>query len=709
MKLRMPTHSARLQRARLQRARLQHVGLVRAGLLATALLVAAPAMAAEGEYLPELQVKAQDAYRKGLEAALRPLPKCNPFRMVDRTVKDKDGKETKVSGCCPLGFASLGSRCVRIAPPTCARVAIENPAACRLTQCAKYVREIEVDAVSKKGKKIPKLGKDGKPIPGEFEKAKKEIPCEPWKSTGERDLTCELDTYECKKEELASGPVRWCTDFMKKLSVPAEAKEGEEAPAAGKMVDKFFQCAPGSADCQMVLRECAGKELTSNKTLYGDRTPCKIGEWVDQNDGGKCKPYTCPAQCRTSDNRCAACGPDYIGASQNFKAAHDADEHFYEAYFNHGMALERLGKYAEAVAVYQKAQSVNPRNDRERKLRLSAQAFMARAKLAEGGRFAEAGNVSKAKQLRDAARSICESIRGQDPDNTVANNVLAQYWLDNGNLELAENFVKQVLRVNREDTVALNIRGLVNLRQKKNEIVRWILEEKVLALDPANPEGYANLGLAFVRLGELPKAVVAFERAVKLKPNSVPARLNLGAIYIEYLNYEQAERQYAQALKLEPENLEATVGYALALEGRRNPKKAAGLYERVLAKDPKRAALITRLAIIYEKAPFNDGNKAITYWKRYRKLAQLPSQAEAKAAKTSLEAEWKSHMSKRVPRRGAKREAHLAHRKELKEKLSKAQLTWKNVLAIDSRIQAIEMGMKMAKEAKQEEKKKPNS
>ncbi|MCO4762485.1 MAG: tetratricopeptide repeat protein [Myxococcales bacterium] len=656
-------------------------------------LASSTAFAADGEYLPGLQVKAQDAYRKGLAAALHPLPKCNPFRMVTRKVKDKDGKEIEISGCCPLGFASLGDRCVRIAPTTCARTAIENPGACRLTQCAKYIREIEVDALDKKGKKIPKLDKKDKPIEGEFEKAKKEIPCEPWKASGERDLTCELDTYECKKEEIASGPVRWCADFIKKIATPDPEDEA-------KTIDKFFQCTPGSESCQMVVRECAGKELTSNKSLYGDRTPCKIGEWVDQKDGGKCKPYSCPAQCKTADGRCAACGPDYVGAAKSFQAAHEADEHFYEAYFNHGMALERLGKYAEAVAVYEKARQIEPKNGRERKLRLSSQGYMARAKLAEGGRYAEAGNVTKAKQLRDQARSLCESIRGQDPDNTVANNTLAQYWLDNGDLKLAESFVKQVLRVNREDTVALNIRGLVNLRTKKNEIVRWILEEKVLALDPANPEGYANLGLAFVRLGQLPKAVVAFERSVKLKPKSVPARLNLGAIYIEYLNYEQAVRQYSNALKLEPENLEALVGYALALEGTRKPKEAAAIYEKVLSKDPKRAALITRLAIIYEKAPFNDGKKAVIYWKRFRTLANLPSQAETKANKDAAEAALKAVMKRRVPRRGAKREAALAARAEAKDKAVKAKSLWKNVLAIDSRIQAIEMGMKMEKEAK---------
>ena len=307
--------------------------------------------------------------------------------------------------------------------------------------------------------------------------------------------------------------------------------------------------------------------------------------------------------------------------------------------------------------------------------------------------------------MQQQARGICESIRGQDPDNTIANNTLAQYWLDKGNFDLAEDFLRQVLRVNREDTIALNIRGLINLRQSANEISRWILEEKVLALDPANPEAFANLGLAFVRLGDLPRAVIAFDRAVKLKPNSVAARLNLGAIYIEYLNYKGADTQYGAALKLEPDNLEALTGHALALEGLRKPKEAEEHYQRVLAKDGSRHALLVRLALIYEKAPFNDGTKAVEYWKRYRAAMSLPSGEQAKAERLATKAAVEANKKARVPRKADQKAAFDAERARLIAAAAKAETSYKNVLAIDSRIFAIVEGMKMQKDARDEDKK----
>ncbi len=657
-------------------------------LLATSLtmvLAAGSAFAADGEYLPGIKDKAQDSFRAGLASALRPLPKCNPYRILD------DG------GCCPQGFVSRGNKCSRIAPPTCAQVAIDNPQACALTLCAKYVRETEEQKKDKDGNPVPRKDEQGKVIEGEFETVKKEVACQPWKD-GMRDMDCELDTYQCTKEELSSGPTRWCGDWIKRVEVPpADNPEG-------KPEERYLRCQPGSEGCDLVTRECTGQELMQNKS--DGAGPCKIGEFIDESTG-KCTAYSCPKACTTADGRCAACGPDYEGAAKSFAAAREADPNFYEAYFNEGMALERLGKHDAAVAVYQKAREVAPKNEQERLQQLSAQAYIARAKLAEAMRLSEAGEAAKAKQMRDAARSICESIRGQDPDNTMANNVLAQYWLDSGNLELAENFVRQVLRVNREDTVALNIRALINLHGKNDEIVRWILEEKVLILDPANAEAFANLGLAYVRLGDMPRAVIAFERAVKLRPNAVPARLNLGAIYMEYLNYKASHDQYKAALTLEKDNLEALTGYALALEGLRKPKEAAEIYERVIAKDPNRSAILVRLAVIYEKAPFNDGKKAIEYWQRYQKKANLPPQAAAQAERDAAKAAYEAHLKKRAPRKGGA--DFMAEREALKKKAEETTLLWKNVVAIQSRIDAIVQGMQLEKEAREGEKKEPSS
>lgn len=637
--------------------------------LLTASMLAMPVLAADNlDHLPTLDPKVEEAMRAGLAAALRKLPKCNPYQLLS-------------SGeCCGPGFVSLGKDCARIAPPACASVAIESPESCNITRCAKFTRTVE--------KEVPALDDEGKPIPGKMEKKSEDIPCEPWVG-GKRDLTCEQDTYDCKPEELKSGPMRWCGDWMKEMPAMPAADGTTAAP-----VEKtFVRCQAGSPNCFLQERECTGAELTTNKS--DGAGPCKVGEYIDPNNG-KCMAYTCPAQCKTEDGRCAKCGPDYVGAAVEFKKAADLDKRFYEAYFNLGMALERQGKWKEALAAYEAAKAIAPQDEQEKNLQLLAQGYIARSWLAEARRFREAGEKQKAQMLADQARSVCEAIRGVDPDNTMANVTLAIYYLEENNLDLAEQFVRTALRSNREDTIALNIRGLIKLRQNSNDVARWILEDKVLTLDPANPEALANLGLAYVRMGDLPKAVVAFERAVKLNPNASGARLNLGAIYLEYLNYRDAEKQYRLALAIEPENLEALTGYALALEGKREPKKAAEIYEKVLTKDPTRNAILVRLALIYNNQPFNDGKKSIEYWKRYIAAVQLPKADEVKVQLDAARAELKKYEKapkKMTPDYAKQKAAAVSNEAAL-------ALKWKNSIAIESRVQAIEQGMLLEQQAK---------
>jgi tetratricopeptide (TPR) repeat protein len=630
------------------------------------------AQAQEAAYLQGIPAKAQDHLRDGLAAALRKVPKCDQVQLLES------------GDCCPPGEISLGRSCARIAPPTCAAVAISSPASCNITRCAKYTRTIE--------KQEPAIGDDGKPIPDQMVTKQVDVACEPW-ANGVRDLTCELDTYDCKKEELTSGPARWCGDWIKRVPAPPQV-DAAGKPVVDAPTEQIIRCRPGTSSCELDVRECMGPELMSNKS--DGAGPCKIGEFMDAQTG-KCSAYKCPSHCTTDDGRCAKCGPDYLGSVDSFKKAVEVDKRFFEAWFNLGMAYERLGRGKDALTAYESAAKIVPNDEREKLLQLSAQGYIARAWLAEARRNHEAGEFDKAKELREKARAACESIRGVDPDNSMANVTLALYYLESGELQLAEDFVRQALRNNREDTIALNIRGLINLKNGRNEIARWILEEKVLAIDPANPEALANLGLAYVRLGDLPKAVVAFERAVRLNPNSISARLNLGAIYLEYLNYRDANTQYEQALRLEPDNLEALTGFALALEGKREPKKAAELYERVLAKDPSRKAIMIRLALLYNKTPFNDGDRSLAYWQRYQKEENLPPADGVKIERESVRAQLAAMV--KPPKKGLA--DWNAKKAELVKKEVELTKLYQNVLAIQSRIDEIVQGRELEKQAKQ--------
>ena len=664
----------------------------------TLVMVGHASSALAQEYLQGIDNKAQDAMRAGLQHALRPVPKCSPYRIVD------DGS------CCASGFVSLGKSCERIGPNQCAELALDNPEACVLDRCAKYVRtEKKKEMIKTESGKEEEVEKDI------------EVPCEPWVG-GKRDLACELDTKKCDDKVFKAAGSRWCGDWIKKLEAPPAPDDAAGKAVPGTPNFEYVRCKAGAEGCDLVPRECSEKELESGSS--DGAGPCKVGEFIDKASS-KCSKYECPAVCKAADGRCSRCEPDYTSSVQEFQRAIDADKRFYEAYFNLGMAYERLGKYEDARKAYETAKGIEPRDDREKGLQLSAQAYIARSLLAQAQRYLEAAEVNKAKGLAEQAKGICDSILGQDPDNAMNNVALALYWLQQDDLKLAAEFVRKALRVNREDTIALNIRGLINLKQGKYDIARWILEEKVLQIDPANAEGWANLGMVYVNLGDQARAVVAFKNAVQLNKSSVSARLNLGAIYLEYLNYRDAARVYKQALELEKDNLEALTGYALALEGLREPKDAANYYERVLAKDPKRHAILVRLAIIYYKY-FNDGAKATLKWKAYLKDALDTDPDTAQAVADTLKAdrdgarealklhcnikklptpapEWDKVVAMALAAAAPKKLGveWVAKRYELVKKTKELDVKWKNLIAIVSRIQEIEQSKLLEKQAKE--------
>ena len=165
----------------------------------------------------------------------------------------------------------------------------------------------------------------------------------------------------------------------------------------------------------------------------------------------------------------------------------------------------------------------------------------------------------------------------------------------------------------------------------------------------------------------------------------------------------EARAQAEAALALEPENLEALTGFALSLEGKRDPKQAAQIYEKVLAKDPSRVAILVRLALIYNNQPFNDGKKSIEYWKRYIKDANLPKADEVKPQLDAARVELKKYdkaPKKMTPDYAKLKAAAIANEAAL-------ALKWKNSIAIESRVMAIEQGMMLEQQAKDPNANKP--
>jgi Tfp pilus assembly protein PilF len=308
--------------------------------------------------------------------------------------------------------------------------------------------------------------------------------------------------------------------------------------------------------------------------------------------------------------------PDYASALKDFENAISEDKNFLEAYFNYAMVYERKGEPEKALEVYKKAIGAMPDN-------LDAKAYIGKIYLAKAQKFLKKGDKNQATLLQEEAKKIFDEIIQKDPSNITANNALALYWLMKGDLVTAEDFVKKVLSDQPKNVAGLNTRGLINLLNKNYKIAKWLFEEKALKEDPNSTEAMTNLGLVYVKTGNIPMGVTYFEKALELDPDNLPARMNLGAIYLNYLNYKAADEQYTYILKLEPDNLEATIGKGSSFYGLNKHKEAVEKYETALKMEPNLYILYKRLGDIQYKK-LNDLQKAIDNYSKYIQGKNLP-------------------------------------------------------------------------------------
>lgn len=81
--------------------------------------------------------------------------------------------------------------------------------------------------------------------------------------------------------------------------------------------------------------------------------------------------------------------------------------------------------------------------------------------------------------------------------------------------------------------------------------------EKHLKKNPEDDTAHFNLGLAYNKLNDDPKAEKALREAVKIKPDDTEYQTQLGEILIKLAQYDEAVRALKKALEIDSTNLQA--------------------------------------------------------------------------------------------------------------------------------------------------------
>lgn len=122
--------------------------------------------------------------------------------------------------------------------------------------------------------------------------------------------------------------------------------------------------------------------------------------------------------------------------------------------------------------------------------------------------------------------------------------------------------------------------------QKRLEEARALLAP-VLASGVESADLYFQLGLIEAESGNPERARFGFSKCLSMDPRRDEAMANLGKIAFTQGKVDEAIAQYERALRLAPRSVKylATVG-SLYLNGKNDPAKALGYFERALAADP---------------------------------------------------------------------------------------------------------------------------
>jgi len=119
------------------------------------------------------------------------------------------------------------------------------------------------------------------------------------------------------------------------------------------------------------------------------------------------------------------------------------------------------------------------------------------------------------------------------------------------------------------------------------------------ALAPAEMRWPYYLGHVYLNRPDRPKAIAAFERALRLRPGDAAALVWLGNVYLDDGQPAQADTRFTQALAAQPRMAAALYGLGQAALARREYARAVEQFEQVLAVDPRASITHYPLALAY--------------------------------------------------------------------------------------------------------------
>jgi tetratricopeptide (TPR) repeat protein len=297
--------------------------------------------------------------------------------------------------------------------------------------------------------------------------------------------------------------------------------------------------------------------------------------------------------------------------SDDFKDANkEQNGKFAEAIYMAGLSLDRCGKRAEALAFYNQATEVDPKQCGAR-VGIGIDHFL-------NGREQQA-YASFDRAVKDDAQCT----------EGYTNLAMMQMARDGAKSEEALNNLRRALAIDAQYLPAFNQMALLFLGRAQDNTkmldLAAVVCRQAQLINPNYAPIYNTWGLINVRKENVFDALRMFEKAFQLDGTNFEALMNFGQITLSFRGYQDAKTAFEKAVALKAKNYDAHIGLGAALRGLGDAAGAKAQYEEAKALANNRPEAYYNLGLLYQdhmSGSVDDMKQALGYYDSFTQRAR---------------------------------------------------------------------------------------